>query len=88
MPSIEALAMAGVDCGACGIILAERERRDKENFTPQHLLADQKTLGTQERDVGHEKDKLMVENWQVKAQMEVLAPKAVAPNVDSKRRNL
>ncbi|WCJ31897.1 hypothetical protein M5689_013348 [Euphorbia peplus] len=40
MPSLEALAMAGVDYrGKHGIALAEKEKRDKK--TPQYLLADE-----------------------------------------------
>ncbi|KAF9681869.1 hypothetical protein SADUNF_Sadunf05G0047800 [Salix dunnii] len=65
MPSIEALAMAGVDCVECGISLEERERRDTEK-TPQYLLADQGE-GVENH---HEKDKVVVEQWLVKDKME------------------
>lgn len=39
--SIEALAMAGIDCIKCTINLEEVEHRDVEK-TPQYLLAEQK----------------------------------------------
>ncbi|CAK7334697.1 unnamed protein product [Dovyalis caffra] len=55
MPSIEALAMAGVDCVEFCISLEERERRDVEK-TPQYLLADQ---GGEGEIRIHEKNKLM-----------------------------
>ncbi|KAG6768458.1 hypothetical protein POTOM_027375 [Populus tomentosa] len=70
MPSIEALAMAGVDCVECGISFEERERRDVEK-TPQYLLADQGEEGDLRR---HEKDKLTGEQWQVKTKMESSVP--------------
>ncbi|KAL9377859.1 hypothetical protein Peur_029194 [Populus x canadensis] len=66
MPSIEALAMAGVDCVDCGINFEERELRDVEK-TPQYLLADEGEEGDLR---SHEKDKLMGEQWRVKTKME------------------
>ena len=66
MPSIEALAMAGVDCVECGISFEERERRDVEK-TPQYLLADQGEEGDLR---SHEKDRLTGELWQFKTKME------------------
>jgi hypothetical protein len=87
MPSIEALAMAGVDCVECGISLEERERRDTEK-TPQYLLADQGEEGLKT----HEKDKLMVEQWLVKNKMEAWPKVAARPvtngvsNVQSKEK--
>ncbi|KAL3591573.1 hypothetical protein D5086_010213 [Populus alba] len=74
MPSIEALAMAGVDCVECGISLEERERRDTEK-TPLYLLADQGEEGLKT----HEKDKLMVEQWLVKNKMEAWPKVAARP---------
>ncbi|KDP46811.1 hypothetical protein JCGZ_24020 [Jatropha curcas] len=70
MPSIEALAMAGVDCGKCSISLEERERRDREK-TPPYLLAEP------EPAAGNDK---MEEIWKVKVKMEVLA-KAVTSSI-------
>ncbi|KAG6773528.1 hypothetical protein POTOM_020813 [Populus tomentosa] len=74
MPSIEALAMAGVDCVECGISLEERERRDTEK-TPLYLLADQGEEGLKT----HEKDRLMVEQWLVKNKMEAWPKVAARP---------
>ncbi|KAG6768457.1 hypothetical protein NC652_019397 [Populus alba x Populus x berolinensis] len=74
MPSIEALAMAGVDCVECGISFEERERRDVEK-TPQYLLADQGEEGDLR---SHEKDKLMGEQRQVKTKMESAFTKIVS----------
>ncbi|KAF9678882.1 hypothetical protein SADUNF_Sadunf07G0082400 [Salix dunnii] len=59
MSSIEALAMAGVECG---ISLEERERGDVEKI-PLYLLAGQ---GEEEDRRSHEEeDKLMREQWQL-----------------------
>ncbi|KAJ6990937.1 hypothetical protein D5086_015212 [Populus alba] len=75
MPSIEALAMAGVDCVEYGISFEERERRDVEK-TPQYLLADQGEEGDLRSH--DEKDKLMGEQRQVKTKMESSFTKIVS----------
>ncbi|EEF29552.1 conserved hypothetical protein [Ricinus communis] len=89
MPSIEALAMAGVDCVECGINLEETERRNMEH-TPQYLLAEEEP-GKKEGEIGdkdnNNNNKLMAENWQVKTKMEACV-KAVASNVNTKGRKL
>ncbi|KAF2293040.1 hypothetical protein GH714_035618 [Hevea brasiliensis] len=77
MPSIEALAMAGVDCGKCGINLAERERRDLEK-PPLYLLAEE---NPGKETQGNEKDnEVTVEKWEAKAKLEAWA-KPVASSV-------
>lgn len=84
MPSIEALAMAGVDCGKCSIDLAERERRDMEK-TPLYLIADENPGKETQRN---EKDnKVVEEKWGVKIKMEAWA-KAVASSVNNVTSNI
>ncbi|KAJ6737213.1 hypothetical protein OIU85_019292 [Salix viminalis] len=82
MPSIEALAMAGVDCVECGISLEERERRDTEK-TPPYLLADQGEGGVENH---LEKDKVAVKQWLVKNKMEAWL-KVAAPPVSNVASN-